>query len=109
MAEVEFIRKDIDGASFHRGVLVDVDPAKGGLVQVAAAEGADERRWIRKNAMRLARDTATLEGFAPQVGELVEVQVIDKKFLDIKRHMHKPFTVARGDFWGAVEGGELSL
>ena len=77
MAEVEFIRKDIDGASFHRGVLVDVDAAKGGLVQVAAAEGADERRWIRKNAMRLARDTATPEGFAPSVGELVEVQVIE--------------------------------
>ena len=30
---------------------------------------------------------------------IVEIQVIDATFLEVKKHMHKPFTIVRGDFW----------
>lgn len=30
---------------------------------------------------------------------IVEIQIIEKVFLAVKCFMHKPFTIARGDFW----------
>ena len=66
--------KDIDGASFHRGVMIDVDEQRGALVQLLSHS---EQRWLPRAAMRLKRDTEPPKGWSPQVGELVEVQVIE--------------------------------
>ena len=74
MCEVEVVVKDIDGASFHRGVMIDVDEQRGALVQLLAHS---EQRWLPRAAMRLKRDTEPPKGWSPQVGELVEVQVIE--------------------------------
>ena len=30
---------------------------------------------------------------------IVEIQIIDAVFLAVKQSMHKPFSIARGDFW----------
>lgn len=50
------------------------------------------------------RDVKVLGKFSADLGEetvamIVEIQVIDATFLSVKTHMHKPFTIARGDFW----------
>jgi hypothetical protein len=74
MCEVEVVVKDIDGASFHRGVMIDVETKRGALVQLVANT---EQRWLPRNAMRLKRDSTPPQGFQPRVGELVEVQVIE--------------------------------
>jgi hypothetical protein len=74
MCEVEVVVKDIDGASFHRGVMIDVDTKRGALVQLVAA---GEQRWLPRGAMRLKRAAEAPASFAPRVGELVEVQVIE--------------------------------
>ena len=74
MCEVEVVVKDIDGASFHRGVMIDVETKRGALVQLVAQ---GEQRWLPRNAMRLRREPEPPKGFQPRVGELVEVQVIE--------------------------------
>ena len=34
-----------------------------------------------------------------ELSMIVEIQCIHHQFLAVKKHMHKPFTIARGDFW----------
>ena len=48
------------------------------------------------------RDIKLLGKFsAPgDLGMIVEIQVIDKYFVETKKFMHKPFTIVRGDFYG---------
>jgi hypothetical protein len=43
--------------------------------------------------------SATIEGEAEPLSMLVEIQIVDQVFLNVKKFMHKPFTVERGDFY----------
>ena len=50
------------------------------------------------------RDVKVLGKFSAEkedetLAMVVEIQVIERVFLAVKTHMHKPFTIARGDFW----------
>ena len=38
----------------------------------------------------------------PMAEMVVEIQVIDTTFLAVKKNMHRPFSVYRGDFWADV-------
>ena len=71
MCEVEVVVKDIDGASFHAGLMIDVNEQAGTLlVQLLGGEGAQgegEQRWLPRNAMRLKRPSEAPPGFLPQV------------------------------------------
>ena len=71
-ANVEVVRKDADGASFHRALVLDFDESHGVLVQLA---GDKEQIWLPRHAMRQERTDEPPDGFDPQAGDLVEVQV----------------------------------
>ena len=50
------------------------------------------------------RDVKVLGKFSAKTEDetlamIVEIQIIDAVFLRVKTFMHKPFTIARGDFW----------
>lgn len=48
------------------------------------------------------RDVKVLGRFTSgddNIAMIVEIQVIDKVFLDVKKYMHKAYAVQRGDFW----------
>ena len=61
------------------------------------------RRGSREQAVSVVggyRDVKVLGKFtASDLAMVVEIQVIDTTFLEVKCHMHKPFTIRRGDFW----------
>jgi hypothetical protein len=44
---------------------------------------------------------AGLDG-SQSLSMVVEIQVIDTTFLNVKKNMHRPFSVYRGDFWADV-------
>lgn len=63
-------------------------------------------RWMLVGAGASAgyRDVKVLGKFSAETGGtplsmVVEVQVLDAGFLKVKKCMHKPFTILRGDFW----------
>ena len=75
------------------------------------ADGASFEAWRIKNTHHRKaevvggyRDVMLIGAFSAEVeGErvrtVVEVQVIDATFLAIKKYMHLPFSIARGDYW----------
>jgi transcription antitermination factor NusA-like protein len=73
-ALVEVVRKDEDGASFHRGLVIDFEEGQGVLVELSSTK---EQIWLPRAAVRQERPTAAPRGFKPKPGELVEVQVVE--------------------------------
>ena len=82
-------------------------------LRAGAQDGAGRRfeAWRVKNAHHPDaevvggyRDLKVLGKFSAELAEetlsmVVEIQIIDEVFLGVKKHMHKPFAIARGDFW----------
>ena len=52
--------------------------------------GYRDFKIIGKFTAECARETLAM---------VVEIQIIEKQFLNVKKDMHLPFTIARGDFW----------